>query len=54
MPNFSFLEGVILTISVGWDGVGGVENYRLRLNSAQLPLKLPTGAELGKMMINIL
>ena len=29
-------------------GVGGVEEWLLRLNSAQFQLKLPTGAELGK------
>ena len=27
--------------------VGGVENCRIRLNSAQFELKLPTGAELN-------
>ena len=53
MPNFSFLKGVILTLSVGCGGyvvggVGGVEESTLRLNSAQFQLKLPAGAELGK------
>ena len=33
---------------VGWvGGVGGVEEWTLRLNSAQFQLKLPTRAELG-------
>ena len=33
----------------GGVGLGGVEKYRIRLNSAQLKLKLPIGAELGNM-----
>ena len=37
----------ILTYSYFIDGVGGVEESTLRLNSAQFQLNLPTGAELG-------
>ena len=56
MPNFSFLKGVILTLSVGCGGyvvggVGGVEESTLRLNSAQFQLKLPAGAELGNTVL---
>ena len=49
--SFDTLSKSSVTLLVGvWlvGGVGGVENYRLRLNSAQFQLKLTTGAELGK------
>ena len=53
MPNFSFLEGVILTLSVGWEWVGGwvggVEICTIRLNS--VPLSLSWGlTELGNIV----
>ena len=35
---------------VGWVGLGGVENYRIRLNSAQFQLKLPTFTTLLKVL----
>ena len=47
MTNFSFLEGVILTFSVGV-GVGGVENCTIRLNSVPLSLSL---TELGNIKL---
>ena len=44
MPNFSFLEGVILTFSVGvGEWVGGVENCTIKLNS--VPFKFELGLD---------
>ena len=41
MPNFSFLEGEILTISGGWGGVGELRNKtKLQPSSVEIDLGL--------------